>query len=84
MVLGYKFYRNTLVKLVLLGIIGVLFLFDYFKKNSLRDESALVLVYIVFVALIWVGFTTVLAIAMMRAQKERTSKSQRVQDLELS
>ena len=70
MVLGYKFYRNTLVKLVLLGIVGVLFLFDYFKKNSLRDESALVLVYIVFVALIWVGFTTVLAVAMMRAKKK--------------
>jgi len=83
MVLGYKFYRNTLVKVVLLGIVGVLFLFDYFKKNPLRDESALVWVYIVFVALIWVGFTTVLAIAMMRAKKKER-QNLNAQDQELS
>ena len=71
---GYKFYRNTLTKVVLLGIAGVFFLFDYFKRNSLRDESTLVLVYIVSVALIWLGFATVLTVVLVRAKKKDPKK----------
>lgn len=70
MIPGYKFYRNALIKVVLLGILGMLFLFDCFKKNSFRDESGLVLVYVALVALIWVGFMTVLTLAMVLEKKK--------------
>jgi hypothetical protein len=70
MKLGYRFCRNALIKVVLLGIVGAFFLWDYFRKGEAQDDPAVVYIYIGFIILVWIAFTTVLTIAMLRLRRE--------------
>jgi hypothetical protein len=66
MKLGYKFCRNALIKIILLGIAGAFFLWVYFTRGKGKDDPAIVFIYIGFVILVWIAFVTVLAVATIR------------------
>ena len=67
--LGYRFCRNALIKIILLGIVGAFFLWDYFGRGKGKDDPAIVFIYIGFVILVWIAFVTVLAVAAIRFRR---------------
>ena len=74
---GYIFYRNTLIKVLLLGVAGVAFLCGFFRGDR-EDEPALTYVYIGFVALIWVAAAVVLAKLMIQSRKEMQEEKHQI------
>ena len=69
MALGYTFYRDTLVTVVLLGVPGPFVLWEFFSGKRLQDEPVVVYAFIGLVMVIWIAAVTVLTIAMVQARK---------------
>jgi hypothetical protein len=64
------FYRDILVKVGLLGVAGVAFLWDFFRGKELHDEPVFVYAFIGFIIMVWIAMMTTLTIGMMRSKRE--------------
>ncbi len=62
--------KSALVKVGLLGIVGICFLVEYIRSDQAADDPWFVHAFIGLVAVTWLAFGTILAIVSYRSRKE--------------